>query len=520
MSVTTAIDLVPRELREQWATNGYYAGQDIYSLFAEHVRTAPDRTAVIDDLGELGYAELDDQVRRLAVGLTRLGVRAGDTVATQLPNGRHTCIADLAIAAIGAVSLPYPIGRGAKEARSILGRSQAVAAIVSPENAEQTESLRADLPCLRHVISSIDDVLGPAEEFRPLRTDPDGPARILVSSGSEAEPKLVLYSHNALACGRGAFIRRLIPLDVPLRALFLLPLASSFGSNGTTVTLARHGGTLVLQGKFDAGATLRLIERARPSHLIGVPTMFRMMIDHPAMADTDTSSLRVVAPGGAQLDVPTAAVCREAFDCAVVNVYGSADGVNCHTAIADPPARTTTAGRPNPAVAEIRVVDDHLRPQPAGTVGEIIALGPMSPMRYVGDERLNARYRTEDGWVRTGDLGVFDEDGYLTVVGRRKDVVIRGGANISPAEVEQALAGHPSVRDVACVGVPDELMGERLCACVVATEDLTLDTLTGYLIGIGVDRFKHPERLLLLDGLPLNPAGKVAKDVLRARAAQ
>nr|WP_042193705.1 class I adenylate-forming enzyme family protein [Kibdelosporangium sp. MJ126-NF4]CEL20864.1 2,3-dihydroxybenzoate-AMP ligase [Kibdelosporangium sp. MJ126-NF4]CTQ98331.1 2,3-dihydroxybenzoate-AMP ligase (EC 2.7.7.58) [Kibdelosporangium sp. MJ126-NF4] len=514
----TTMDLIPAELRRHWAEIGYYEDLDIYAMFNEHAWATPDRTAIIDDDGDLTYAELDRQVRGLAVGLARLGVAAGDVVATQLPNGRDTCVADLAVAAIGGVVLPYPVGRGAKEARSLLGRSHAVAAIVAPEFAPQTEALQAELPTLRHVITSIDAVSGPVEEFEPVTSDPDGPARLLVSSGSESEPKLVLYSHNALACGRGAFIQRLIPSDGLLRPLFLLPLATSFGSNGSTVTLARHGGTLVLQSRFDAEASLRLVERARPTHLIGVPTMFRMMIDHPARTSTDLSSLRVVAPGGAQLDAPTAEACREAFDCAVVNVYGSADGVNCHTALDDPASRVTSAGRPNPAVAEIRIVDDHLKPHPTGTVGEILARGPMSPMRYVGDEILNAQYRTPDGWVRTGDLGVFDEDGYLTVVGRRKDVVIRGGANISPAEVEQALAAHPVVRDVACIGLPDDLMGERLCACVVAAEPITLDELGAFLTARGVDRFKHPERLLLLESLPLSPAGKVAKDELRAHA--
>ncbi|WP_370941999.1 class I adenylate-forming enzyme family protein [Amycolatopsis sp. cg5] len=506
-------DLVPAALRQEWAARGHYAGRDIHDLFLGHVRAAPDRTAIIDDAGELTYAELDERVRRLAAGLHEAGIRAGEVVATQLPNGRDTCVADLAVAALGAVVLPFPIGRGSVEARSILTRSKAAAVLVTPETVPPFEGLRREIPGLRHVLTP--DIAG--QTFPRIPTDPDGPARILVSSGSEAEPKLVAYSHNALACGRGAFIRRLIPPGGELRALFLLPLASSFGSNGSTVTLARHGGTLVLQSKFDAEAALRLIGRARPTHLIGVPTMFRMLIGHPAFAITDTSSLRVVAPGGAQLDAPTAHACRDAFGCAVVNVYGSADGVNCHTALDDPPSRITTAGRPNPAVAEIRIVDADLIPQPPGTIGEIVARGPMSPLCYVGDDTLNTRYRTPDGWVRTGDLGVFDAEGYLTVVGRLKDVVIRGGANISPAEVERAIAAHPAVRDVACTGLPDPLMGERLCAFAVAP-GLTLAELGAFLDAHGLDRFKHPERLVLLDSLPLNPAGKVAKDVLREHA--
>ncbi|TWP48508.1 acyl--CoA ligase [Lentzea tibetensis] len=506
MTATTVRDLVPAELRHRWAEQGRYPDRDIYDLFSLRVFLRPEQAAVIDDDGEVSYAELNELALLMAANLRRHGVGAGDVVATQLANGRHACAADLAVAALGGVVLPFPVGRGSHEARSLVTRSGAVAVIAD-------EDLAGAVPC---PVLTPRELLAPAGAFTPVRSDPNGPARILVSSGSEAEPKMVLYSHNALLGGRGAFVGRLIPPGEELRALFLVPLASSFGSNGTTVTLARHGGTLVVQRKFTPESTLDLIERARPTHLFGVPTMFRMLLDQPRTSDT--SSIRVIAPGGAQLDATTAQACRDAFGCTVVNVYGSADGVNCHTALDDPAERTTGAGRPNPAVAEIRLVDDALQPVPVGTAGEIIARGPMSPMRYVGDDDLNARYRTPDGWVRTGDLGVFDSDGYLTVVGRRKDVVIRGGANISPAEVEQAIAAHPAIRDVACVGVPDELMGERLCACLVLTGEVGVECLSEFLAAAGIARFKHPERLLVLDELPLSPAGKVDKEVLRRLA--
>ncbi|MFI6096143.1 class I adenylate-forming enzyme family protein [Lentzea sp. NPDC051213] len=506
MTTTTVRDLVPAELRHRWAEVGYYPDRDIYDLYAVRVYLHPLRTAVIDDDGELTYAELNELALRMAANLRCRGVGAGDVVATQLANGRHAVAADLAVGALGGVVLPFPVGRGSGEARSLVSRSRAVAVIAD-------DDLRDAVDC---TVFSPRELLEPAGVAEPVRSDPNGPARILVSSGSEAEPKMVLYSHNALLGGRGTFVGRLIPPGEDLRALFLVPLASSFGSNGTTVTLARHGGTLVLQRKFSPESTMALIERARPTHLFGVPTMFKMLLDHPSTADT--SSIRVIAPGGAQLDAATAQACREGFGATVVNVYGSADGVNCHTALDDPAHRGTGAGRPNPAVAEIRLVDDELRPVPVGSVGEIIARGPMSPMRYVGDDDLNARYRTPDGWVRTGDLGVFDDAGYLTVVGRRKDVVIRGGANISPAEVEQVLAAHPAVRDVACVGVPDELMGERLCACLVTSSPVTVDELGKFLGEKGIARFKHPERVLGLDEFPLSPAGKVDKEALRILA--
>lgn len=208
----------------------------------------------------------------------------------------------------------------------------------------------------------------------------------------------------------------------------------------------------------------------------------------------------------------------------MVNLYGSADGVNCHTGLAQtvPPtdASGVVAGHPDPRVAEIRIADPETRaPLPDGDIGEIISRGPMTPLCYVGAPDLDARYRTPDGWVRTGDLGYLDADGVLHVVGRLKDIVIRGGANISPAEVERELSSHPEVRDVVCVGVPDPLMGERLAACVVARgpQAPTLDSLGEHLSGRGLERRKHPERLLVLEAVPLTAAGKPDRAALRAR---
>ncbi|MBB5852290.1 AMP-binding protein [Amycolatopsis umgeniensis] len=525
-------DLVPADVRAGWR----YPDRDLYTLFARQCLDQPDKIAVIDADGELTYAELDDMARRLAAGLARLGIEPGEVVAVQLPNGRLACAADLAIAALGAIALPYPVGRGQREAASLLGRSRAVAVITVTLHgdfacAAGIRNLAAELPDLRAVIAVGTDtpagcvpihalLAADARSFRPARPDPNAPARILVTSGSEAEPKMVAYSHNALAGGRGTMLAELHDVPADMRNLFLVPLATAFGSSGTSVTLATLGGTLLLQPKFDAAATLRLIGRARPTHLLGVATMLRQLASAPELASADLSSLRAVVIGGAVLDEPTARRGREALGCPVINLYGSADGVSTHTALDDPVERVTTAGRPNPGVAEIRVVDEHLEELPIGEVGELIARGPMSPLCYVGAPELDARYRTPDGWVRTGDLGRIDDEGYLTIVGRRKDVIIRGGMNISPAEVEAVLITHPAIRDVACVPVPDPLFGERLCACVASETPLSLDDLTGHLERSGLERRKFPERLVVLPSLPLGPAGKVDRRVLRALAVE
>ncbi|MFD7840312.1 AMP-binding protein [Streptomyces sp. NPDC059761] len=454
-------DLLPAGLRRSWAVDGTCPDLDLYSLFRARQIADLHATAVVDAKGKLCYTALDRKVRCLAAGLAGLGIRPGEVVGVQLPNGRAAVIADLALAAVGAVALPFPVGRGSLEAQALLRRAEAVAVIAPVEHrgshpAAELRALVPALPELRHVIAAgragsepegtipLSGLLrsDPAA-FVPARPDPDSAARILVSSGSEAEPKMVAYSHNALAGGRGNFLASLIPDGTPPRCLFLVPLGSAFGSNGTAVTLARHGGTLILLDHFTPEAEV---------HATGV-----------------------------------------------------------------------VAGRPDPRVADIHITDPDTHEQlPDGEIGEIIARGPMTPMCYVASPELDARYRTPEGWVRTGDLGLIDEDGVLHLVGRLKDIVIRGGANISPAEVERELAAHPRVRDVVCVGIPDRLMGERLAACVVprGPEAPTLDSLGEHLTRRGLERRKHPERLLVLAELPLTPAGKPDRAALRERLAQ
>ncbi|MFB7257641.1 class I adenylate-forming enzyme family protein [Streptomyces nojiriensis] len=536
-------DLLPVELRRSWVVDGTCPDLDLYSLFRARQISDLHRTAVLDAKGKLCYTALDRKVRCLATGLRELGIGPGDVVGVQLPNNRFAVVADLALAALGAIALPFPVGRGVLEAECLLRRAEAVAVIAATEHREfrhaaDLSTLAGALPALRHVIAA-----GPGAVpegtirlsgllrsdptgFVPARPDPDSAARILVSSGSEAEPKMIAYSHNALAGGRGNFLASLIPDRTPPSCLFLVPLASAFGSNGTAVTLARHGGTLVLLDQFSPDAAIAAVREHRPTHILGVPTMIRMMLERLDGTDEKLPAPTALVLGGAPLDETTAAAAAEAFGCPVVNLYGSADGVNCHTGLGStvPPTDGSgvVAGHPDPRVAEIRIADpDTHEPLPDGAVGEIISRGPMTPLCYVGAPELDARYRTPDGWVRTGDLGYLDSDSVLHIVGRLKDIVIRGGANISPAEVERELTAHPQIRDVACVGVPDPLMGERLAACVVPRggQPLTLASLGEHLTRRGLERNKHPERLLLIAELPLTAAGKPDRAALRERLA-
>lgn len=521
-------DLVPAALREHWVRAGHCPDRDVHALFRERVDAHPRRDAVIDAEGVLDYAALDREVDRIAAALSAAGIGAGDIVGVRLPNGRRMVITELAVAAVGAVVLAYPAGRGRKDTRSLLGRSRAAAAVFGA--AEDAEDARA-LPCLRRIFTfgagesgprSLDDAPAACWDARPW--DAEAPVRILVTSGSEAEPKMIAYSHNAMAGGRANYVRALAETpraDPPMRALMLMSLASSYGSCATHVAVAALGATLVLADRYETTAALELVARHRPSHVFGVPTMLRRLADHPPLPAEDLSSVTTVVSSAAPLSDVTRRAAARRFGAPVISVYGSSDGINCHTArTLDGPG----TGLPDPSVAEIRIVDEHGNDVPDGASGEILARGPMTPLSYVADPELDARYRTPDGWVRSGDRGVIDELGRLHVLGRLRQVVARGGYHISPAEVEREIAAHPSVVDVACVGVPDDDLGERLCACLShtpGTSEPTLPEITAFLeADRGLERRKLPEILVVLPELPLAPTGKVCRRTVTALVAE
>ncbi|UNO38510.1 class I adenylate-forming enzyme family protein [Streptomyces sp. MST-110588] len=574
-------DQVAPELRAWWRAAGYCPDADLFALFDRRAAEHPERPAVIDDETTVDYATLRRRSLALAAGLSRAGLRPGEVLFAQLPSGWRAVAVELAAAALGAVVLPFPVGRDRHDTAAVLGAS-AAAAVVCPSSAAaglrdltnrrgesrtaaagsagtgtaeagtaevhatekpttETGGAETGTAGVRTIVTSgpavpgcldLDTLLhGKPPADRPAAApDPWAPARIVVSSGSESTPKLVAYSHEALAGGRAGPLAHLLggrPQGAPgpLRGFFLIPLATSFGTLAAPVTLARHGGTVITTARFDADRVARMVARHRPTHLFGVPTMFQLLLDSAELAGADTSELRAVVSGGARLDSRTRERCRTRFGCPVVNCYGAADGVNCMTRLDDPAGLAhTCVGRPDPDIIAIRVVDGTTgRDAPAGAMGEVWGLGPMSPLGYVGAPDRDRRYRVDGGWVRTGDLGLFDADGRLHIAGRRDEVVIRGGRNLSPVEIELLLTGHPGVRQAVCVGVDDPLMGERLCACVVpatAVAPPTLDELNTWLVGEhAVEKGKLPERLAVVADLPFSAAGKVDRRALRRQVA-
>jgi acyl-CoA synthetase (AMP-forming)/AMP-acid ligase II len=554
--VSVRPDLVPAELRAAWVDAGHTPGVDLRTLFDEQVKRHPDKVAVVDDEKSTTYDALGEMADRIAGLLVEWGIGKGDVVAIQLPNLAEACAADLAVATVGAICLPYPVLYRHNEVRSLLARSGAVACLVLRrlrdfDFAGMMADLRPDLPALRHLAvlgepadgaDSIDAVLaagGSPPPRPPVSVGPFDAARILVTSGTEAAPKMVLYSHAAIGGGIGNILGALRP-DDDTRFLLLPPLSTGFGSLGTFAGLARYGLTLVVMSAFDPAGVFKLVERERVTHLLAVPTMLAMMLA-AGRGDADLSSLQVVGSFGAAMSEDRVRATLETFGggsrrpdqgdtpcppggARFVNGYGCSDGAVCLTGWDDPPEKIgATVGRPSEATTEIRILGDDGAELPAGEVGEVCARGPMSPLGYFGSPELDERYRFDGGWVRTGDLGFLDAEGYLHIAGRKKDIIVRGGYNISPAETEAGLCRHPAIAEAACVGFPDERLGERMCAFVVlaAGADVpSLEEVQEFLAEDGLARIKLPERLEIIDAMPLNPTGKILKRVLRERIAR
>lgn len=539
MNPSGIVDMVPVEVREKWVRSGIYPNKSLYALFCEQVSRHPDTPAVISLDHAITYAELLDKVHRLAASFKDLGIVAGDVIAYQLSNSWHSCAIDLAAAALGAIVAPFPPGRGRLDIQSLLGRCDARAIIVEREYGktdlcELIESIRPTLLSLRILIvdgASKDGwhTLGHLLEANPIDPSqlpevcPDSPVRFLISSGTESEPKWVAYSHNALAGGRGRFLQRLHPEGKAFRSLYLMPLGTAFGSTATFGVLSWLGGTLIVLRQFDVTAAIEAIGRLKPTHILGVPTMFQRIAADRALAEADKSSLIAIVSGGAKIDEASVHRCIVAFGCRFISLYGSADGVNCHTAL-DDDLKTVIgkAGHPNPEICSIRIVDEQKQEVPQGCIGEIAARGPLSPLQYVNAPDLDALYRDKEGWVYTGDLGFIDDAGYLVLAGRKKDIIIRGGVNISPVQIENLVVSHPDVVSAACVPVPDPELGHRVCLCVVlrnGADPVSLSQFTRYLREKGLETNKLPEYLRYYRQLPLSPAGKIDKKQLAAEAA-
>jgi acyl-coenzyme A synthetase/AMP-(fatty) acid ligase len=513
--------------RATLVAQGAWTSETLPELVASHAADDGQRTAVIDRGGARlsTYAELDRDANRVANLLIRLGVRPGNVVSVQLPNAYETVAVDVGVLRAGAVLNPMlPIYR-AKELRHMLTVGR-VPVIFSPgvyrgfDHQAMIAPLRAELPSLREHLLVVDDdgwesLLDGVDDAPPHVSRPaEMVSELIFTSGTEALPKAVMHTEQTTCFGARALARTL-GLGQSDVVWTPSPIGHSTGLNyGVRIALAL-GLPMVLQDRWDPAAAVRLIERFRCTYTVATTTFVSDVCEAAAAANVDVSSMQLFGSGGAPIP-PAVVEAAERLGMCVLRMYGSTEVLAATwNRPASPREKRLQTDGPAIEGMEIEVRDEHGR-RLDGEPGEIFIRGGSTSVGFFDDpERTGETYR--DGWVRSGDLGILDADGFLSIVGRRKEIIIRGGLNIAPREIEELILDHPAVAEVAVVGLPDSRLGEITCACIVvaaSVEPPGLDELVDFLRDRGLATFKLPQRLSVLDALPKTPTGKVQKGVL------
>jgi long-chain acyl-CoA synthetase len=487
---------------------------NLASILDGSAAAQPDGVAIrLDDL-TISYRQLSDAARRVASLLASAGVSRGDRVGLMMPNIPAFPVAFYGALTAGAVVVPMnPLLKG-REVAYYLSDSGARLLFAWREFAGEAAKGAADVGA---EVIQVDDVdlssalAGHSPAAGSADADDTDDAVILYTSGTTGQPKGAQLTHGSLARNARLTAETLLQNHRDDVMMGCLPLFHVFGLTcGLNATVVA-GGTLTLLPRFDAGKALDIIARDRVTIFEGVPTMYAGMLHHPAADSADTTSLRVCVSGGAAMPVEILRGFEEKFGCMILEGYGLSE--TSPVASFNHPRRPRKAGSIGTPVegVEMRLVSDAGDAVPAGEVGEIAIRGHNLMKGYWGKPEATAE-AIPDGWFRTGDLARVDEDGYYYIVDRKKEMIIRGGYNVYPREVEEALHEHPAVAEVAVVGMPHAELGEEVGAAVALKPgaDATPAELQQF-VRERVAAYKYPRRVWLVASLPKGPTGKILR---------
>ena len=497
---------------------------NVARLSLENIERYGEYTSIHFEGASWTNLEHSRRAGRLARVLRDRGVRAGDCVVVMMPNSPDVIAAFQAVWRLGAVIIPVTPQLGTREVRHVVEHSGAGAVLTKPELAARLREAATGLATARNILvlagadgedaADIEPDVRSAEPLEDVaeRSD-DDLALLLYTSGTTGKPKGVMLSHrNMLANPRsGAQMFRFTPRMPTLHAL---PLSHSYGVLMMNLGYV-FGWVLVVLPSWDTRRVFESIERFRIERFGVVPTMLRYMIDFPDRPRYDTSSLVWVWSGGAPLPNDLRVEFEAIFHCRVADGYGQSEATASLSGYweGDEP-RDGAAGRALPGV-ELQIQDPSGAPLPARTTGEICARGENIMLGYWNDPEATAQ-ALAGGWLHTGDIGFLDEDGFVYVTDRKKDLIIKGGENISPREIEEAIYEHPAVAEAAVVRVPHPVYGEDIWAAVVAkpAASVSEEEICSH-VGRYVTKFKIPTRVIFYTELPKNGVGKILKRQIR-----
>jgi 2,3-dihydroxybenzoate-AMP ligase len=533
MSRLAGVTPIPPDFAARYRARGYWEDVPLGRFYDGVFKSHENRLALISGDERVTYSELKKRVDRLALHLLELGVAPLDRWVLQLPNIPEFVYLYFALQRLGAIPIMALAGHRWNEINAFFELSGANGYAVSErlgdfDSQQLVGQIRKAHPRVQVVLGAerIRELVQRSPRSDPglldsIQIDPDEPCIFQLSGGTTGVPKLIPRTNNDYVYNTKAAVEvnDIHPDDC---LLVVLPIAHNFplacpGISG----FFQKGARVILSESPRADDVFPLIARERITHLELVPALLIRYVNAPSIADHDLSSVRVINTGGQKLQPEVKRRAESLFPNArVQEVFGMAEGLLMFVRLDDPEdVRFETAGRPVCEDDEILIVDDERKPVPDGEVGELLVRGPYTLRGYYGVPEYNARTFTHDGFYCSGDLMRRHPSGNYIVEGRKKDLINRGGEKISAEEIENLILAHPAVLNVACVPMPDPVLGERMCAFVIAHpgRTLTLPELTAFLTEKGLAKFKLPERLELTGDLPLSKFGKVAKNVLAKR---
>jgi 2,3-dihydroxybenzoate-AMP ligase len=532
----------PEEFSHRYRWQGYWADITLHDMLLRSVGAVPDRIALVHGARRLTFAELRFAIDQLAGRLIDLDLRPLDRVVFQLPNSIEFVISFFALLRIGAIPVLALPAHRREEISHMFARTQAAGYVIPAawhgyDYRLLATEMSAVAPSLCNVLVlgepgpnqiSLSDLLAHegghgenADALGDVAPAPDDVALMLLSGGTTGPPKVIPRTHNDYVynCRQSGAIAG---FNAGTVFLALLPMAHNYtlGCPGVLGTLA-HGGTVVIAPDASIETVARLIEAERVSVIsAAVPLIVNWLNAEPPRY-RDFSSLHVVMNGGAKLAPELRRRVELHFGCTFQESFGTGEGLLNMTRLDDPAEiRFTSSGRPISPADEIRIVDERGYDVPDGAVGELICRGPYTIRGYYNAPEKNHAAFTGDGYYRMGDM-VRRVDGNLYVEGRLKDIINRGGEKISCEEIENHILGHPKIKNVCVVAMPDAVFGEKACAFVIPADGETVDLeeINGFLLSHNIAKFKLPERLAIVKEFPISPAGKILRRELRQVAA-
>ncbi|ELR6790809.1 medium-chain fatty-acid--CoA ligase [Escherichia coli] len=521
--------------RAAYRQQGLWGDASLADYWQQTARAMPDKIAVVDNHGaSYTYSALDHAASCLANWMLAKGIESGDRIAFQLPGWCEFTVIYLACLKIGAVSVPLLPSWREAELVWVLNKCQAKM-FFAPTLFKQTRPvdlilpLQNQLPQLQQIVGV--DKLAPATSSLSLSqiiadntplttaitTHGDELAAVLFTSGTEGLPKGVMLTHNNILASERAYCAR---LNLTWQDVFMMPAplghATGFLHGVTAPFLI--GARSVLLDIFTPDACLALLEQQRCTCMLGATPFVYDLLNVLEKQPADLSALRFFLCGGTTIPKKVARECQQ-LGIKLLSVYGSTES-SPHAVVNldDPLSRFMHTDGYAAAGVEIKVVDDARKTLPPGCEGEEASRGPNVFMGYFDEPELTARALDEEGWYYSGDLCRMDEAGYIKITGRKKDIIVRGGENISSREVEDILLQHPKIHDACVVAMPDERLGERSCAYVMLKaphHSLSLEEVVAFFSRKRVAKYKYPEHIVVIEKLPRTASGKIQKFLLR-----